>query len=74
MICNSSFCLCFFREGSVIVHLLFYVRRASTINMGHIEIFLNTSIPIVLGKQTLGNQYVIKTVSVSGKKAVLFDK
>jgi hypothetical protein len=42
--------------------------------MGHIEIFLNTSIPIVLGKQTLGNQYVIKTVSVSGKKAVLFDK
>ncbi|CAB4030032.1 ---NA---, partial [Paramuricea clavata] len=54
-----------YTQGSVIVHLLFYVRRASTINMAHIQIFLNANIPLNDdGNQTLSDQYVIRTVSV----------
>jgi hypothetical protein len=66
----TEVCFCVFRQGSVVVHLLFYVISDSTMTSLQIRTFLLQNIPIKLGgEQTLGDQYVIdrNTLNVSGE-------
>lgn len=58
----------FYRQGSVIVKYLLYVKKDSSLTSSELQANFNNSIPHVGNKRMLGRKYTVQMSDVSGKR------